>query len=129
MEYNIRNRFLEKSYTKWDGEAIPRPLSKIQNWAYLWISSLKCYTVSFYCMPSWGLSKDIETKPQTTSFYLIKSFFKKQKEVWNKSPCLIFCINFVEKYFSCYIFFWVPLLREILSNMCIFKGLSLKKIK
>ena len=29
------------------------------------------------------LSTDIETKLQTTYFYLIKSFFKKQKEVWN----------------------------------------------
>ena len=27
-EHNIRNIFLEKSYTKCDGEAIPRPFSK-----------------------------------------------------------------------------------------------------
>ena len=27
-EYNIRNIFLEKSYTKWGGETIPRPFSK-----------------------------------------------------------------------------------------------------
>ena len=25
-EYNMRNKFLEKSYTKYSGEAIPRPL-------------------------------------------------------------------------------------------------------
>ena len=29
--YNMRNIFLEKSYTKCDGEAIPRPFLKNQN--------------------------------------------------------------------------------------------------
>ena len=28
MEYNMRNIFVEKSYTKCAGETIPRPLSK-----------------------------------------------------------------------------------------------------
>ena len=28
IEYNLRNIFLEKSYTKWGGETIPRPFSK-----------------------------------------------------------------------------------------------------
>ena len=37
----------------------------------------------FYCAPSWGLSEYIETKLQTTCFYLIKNFFDKQKKVWN----------------------------------------------
>ena len=46
----------------------------------LWINSLKFYTVCFYCMPNWGLSKCIEAKLRTTCFYLIKSLFKKQKE-------------------------------------------------
>ena len=27
-EYNLRNIFVEKSYTKYAGETIPRPLSK-----------------------------------------------------------------------------------------------------
>ena len=31
IEYNIRNIFLEKSYTKYSGETIPRPLLKNQN--------------------------------------------------------------------------------------------------
>ena len=29
MEYNMKNVFLEKSYTKYGGETISRPLSKI----------------------------------------------------------------------------------------------------
>ena len=31
VEYNMRNIFLEKSYTKCGGETIPRPFYKIQN--------------------------------------------------------------------------------------------------
>ena len=41
IEYNMRNISVEKSYTKCAGETIPRPLSKNQNWAYLWINSVK----------------------------------------------------------------------------------------
>ena len=47
IEYNMRNIFVEKSYSKCAREIIPRPLSKIepylknQNWAYLWINSAK----------------------------------------------------------------------------------------
>ena len=41
IEYNMRKIFDEKSYTKFDGEIFPRPLSKKLNWAYLWINSVK----------------------------------------------------------------------------------------
>ena len=67
MEYNKRNFFLEKSYTKCGGD----PFLKNQNWAYLWINSLKFYAVCFYCMPSWRLSKYIESKLQAIRFDLI----------------------------------------------------------
>ena len=56
------------------------------------MNGLKFYTVCFYGMPSPGLSKYIEIKLQTFCFYLMQSIFKKQKEVWNHSPCLIFCV-------------------------------------
>ena len=64
-EYNMRNIFLEKSLTKCAGEASSRP--------YLWINSLKCYTVRFYCMPksTESLPKYIETKRLTICLYLI----------------------------------------------------------
>ena len=47
-EYSMRCIFLEISYTKYGGEAIvekpfPNLFLKIQNWAYLWINSLKFY--------------------------------------------------------------------------------------
>ena len=77
-------------------------------------------------MASRGLSKYIETKLQTTCFHLILSFFKKTKRglelasllhfphnVWRKIFLLLYSINgpsFVV---------WLPLLCEILGNMCI----------
>ena len=33
IEYNMRNIFLEKSYTKYGGETTPRPLSKISKFS------------------------------------------------------------------------------------------------
>ena len=33
MEYNMRNIFIEKSYTKCGGETIPRLFSKKSNWS------------------------------------------------------------------------------------------------
>ena len=52
----------------------PGPFLQNQNLAYLWTNSLKLHTVCVYCMPSWGLSTYIETKLQSTCFYLIKLF-------------------------------------------------------
>ena len=46
-------------------------------------------------MTSWGLSKQVEIKLQTTCFYLIYSLNKKEKKN--------FSVIFEEKYFSCYI--------------------------
>ena len=41
IEYNLRNIFVEKSYTKCAAETIPRPFPKISKLRYLWISSVK----------------------------------------------------------------------------------------
>ena len=41
IEYNMKNIFVEKSYTKCAGETIPGSLSKNQYLAYLWIDSVK----------------------------------------------------------------------------------------
>ena len=60
IEYNMRNIFLEKLYTKRGRETISKLFSK-----------LKISTVSFYCMLNWGILKYIETKFQTIYFYLI----------------------------------------------------------
>ena len=87
IEYYIINIVFEKSYTKCGGEIISRPFSKKsifeQNWAYHWINNLKFYTICFYCMPSWGLSKYVETELQTICFYLLESFLKSKK--WSRT--------------------------------------------
>ena len=62
----------------------PGPFLKNQSWAYLWINILISYILSFSCLPSWELSKVIETKLLTICFYLIYNFLKKQKELWNR---------------------------------------------
>ena len=51
-EYNIKNIFLEKSYTKCAGKTIPKPFSKRSKVNIFWTNSLIFYTVCFYCMPS-----------------------------------------------------------------------------
>ena len=56
IEYNMRNTFLQKWYTKWGGED---PFTKIQKWAYFWINDLKCYKV----YSSWM------TKSRSTKIY------------------------------------------------------------
>ena len=48
-----------------------------------WLLLRVLYTVCFHCMPSWRLSKYIWIKLQIVCFYLIWSFFKKQKEICN----------------------------------------------
>ena len=58
IEYNTRNIFLEKSYTKCGGdtkcggETIPRPFSKKSILSISLDQSSKFYTVCFYCMPN-----------------------------------------------------------------------------
>ena len=98
-----------------------------QNWVYRWIYSLKFYTVCFYCLSCWRLSKYIKTKLQITCFYLIQSFFKKQKVVWNQPSCLIhFPHDFWRKMFLLSysvnwpnFIVWLLLFHEILGSMCI----------
>ena len=71
IEYNMRKIFIEKLYTKCGGKLFPDPILNNQNLAYLWINSLKFYTISFYCIPNLGLLKYEETKLETICFYLI----------------------------------------------------------
>ena len=77
IECNVRNIFFEKSY-------------------------IKCVFV-LIVSPSGALQKYVKKKELSTCFEFIKSFFEKQKEIWNQSLSLIFCIIFEEKYLSCYI--------------------------
>ena len=51
-EYNKRSIFIEKPYTEFGVETIPRPLSKKSKLSHLWINSLMFYKVCFYCVSS-----------------------------------------------------------------------------
>ena len=85
----------------------------------------KFYTVCFYCMPNWGLSKYIETKLRVICFYLDKAFLETKRglelvsllhflhDFWRKIYLLLNCINWAN------IIVWLLLLRGILTNMCI----------
>ena len=52
IKYNMRYNFVEKSYTKYGGETSQTLSRKSKSGSYLWINSLKFYTVCFYCIPS-----------------------------------------------------------------------------
>ena len=122
-----RETFFLKNHTQNAVEILfPDTFLKNWDWAYLWINSLKFYTVYFYLNPSWRPSKYIETKLQTTCFYFIKSFSKKTKkglelislphflhDFWRKMFLLVHSINWPK------FILWLSLLREILGNMCI----------
>ena len=125
IECNLRNIFLEKLNTKYRTETSPRPISEKKSWAYLSINTLKLYTICFYCMANWRLSKYIETKLQSTCVHLTLSFFKKWRGLelvtlphfpynfWRKiilSLCSINWPNFIV---------WLLSLCEILDIMCI----------
>ena len=51
IEYNMRNFFLKNHTQNVAEKLFPESFLKNQNWVYLWIDSLKFYTVCFYCMP------------------------------------------------------------------------------
>ena len=87
VEYNLRSIFLEKSHTKFGTETIPRPFSKKSKLSIsLWINILMFYIFCFYYLPSWRLSKVIETKLQTTCFNSYKAFLKNKKSSGTSFP-------------------------------------------
>ena len=93
IEYNTRNIFIEKLYTKYGGEASPRSFHKNQNWTYLWTNSLKCYKVCFYCMFKSKIYQNIfKRKCQTLAFILYKAsfFLKKKKRFGTRLPASLF---------------------------------------
>ena len=97
-KYNMRNIFIEQSYTKSGGDTIPRLFSK-KSKLRCWITGLKFYEVYFYCVIFWGDHYISNCRPLFFPSY--KNSSKKQKEIWNYSPYLTLCMAFEKKYFSC----------------------------
>ena len=105
IEYSKRNTFLEKFYTKFGRQTIPRPFLKNQNQNHIFGSAVLSFIqFVFILCSSQELSSYIETKLQSNCFYLIWSFFCKTR----KGMELVFMPHFLHGFWrkifnSCYI--------------------------
>ena len=99
LQYNLRNIFFWKNT-----QNLVEKLFPDENWPDLWINILTFYIFYFYCLPSWGLSKVIETDLQTTCIYLMESFLK-NKERSGTSLTVSFSSWFLKKNISPVIFY------------------------
>ena len=113
IEYNMRNIFLKIHAQNMMEKLFPDPFLKNQNWVYLGINCLEFFEVCFCCILMWGLSKCSETKLQAACFYLLVSLPHFLRNFWRKTFLLFYYINWPN------FIVWLPLIREILSNMCI----------
>ena len=94
IEYNMRNTFLERSYTKCREieKLLPHLFLKSQIWAYLWINSLKFFKACFYCMFlqlvfTWNILKQ-SYKP--LAFTSSKTFLKNKERSGTSLPVSFF---------------------------------------
>ena len=71
IEYNTRNIFVEKAYTKYVSETIPGPLSKISRLSISLDQCGKVLSSLFLLYANLRLSKYSEIKLRTTCFYLV----------------------------------------------------------
>ena len=107
-------------------QTFPDSFLKTQNWVYLWINSLRFYEISFYCMLNF---RAIEMKWDQAAHQLLSPYIKLFKKIkrglelvslphflhdfWRKIFLLLYSIstpNFIVS---------LPLIREILTNLCI----------
>ena len=102
IEYNMRNLFVEKLYTKYGGQTISRLYNiEIEHISEAMVRSFILFV--FIVCKVQGYRNMLKLSCRPFAFTSYKDFFKKQKEVWNQSPCPIFCMVFQEKYLSYYI--------------------------
>ena len=99
IQCNVRNSFLKKLCTKCGGETSPRLFSEKSKMSISLDQCIKFYTVCFYYMTSWGLSKYNETKLQTSCFHLMLNFLKKIKKCSELVSLPRFPHNFWKKIF------------------------------
>ena len=105
---HVRKRLDKKDYVNFK-------IYDVTTWlTNLWINILKLFIFCFSCLPSWGLSKVMEIKLQTICFYLIKTFLFLYFFI-SKTSLFLLLYSLTWPNFN----FWLPLLREILGNVCI----------
>ena len=79
IEYSMRNVFLEKSYTKWDGEARPRPFVKYK-FDHIFGSTVRnVIKFVFIVCPSRGPPIISKQRCRPFAFTLYKAFLKNKK--------------------------------------------------
>ena len=124
VECNLKNNFLEKLYTKCDGETIARPLSKKnQNWAYLWINILKFYMV-FLVWQVEDYRKWLKLSCSSLTFTSYKTSLRNKR--WPETSLYAsFSARFLKKKISLLLYsfarpnlnVWLPLVCEIFGKL------------
>ena len=125
-QYNMRNIFLEKSYSKYGEETILRLVFKKVKIEHISGSIFESFIqfVFIVCQVE-GFRNILKLSCRAIAFTSYKAFFKETKrgleilflshflyELWRKLFLLLHCINWPN------FIVWLPLLPEILDNMC-----------
>ena len=108
IDYNMRNIFLQKSYTKCGAHTNP--------WHFFekWKLSISLGQLAKVWDSLFLLYAKLRAIPLAFTSY--EAFFKKQKEIRDLSPYLIFCIIFDKKYFCWY----ALLIDEVSLSSCLY---------
>ena len=113
-QYNIKNIFLEKSYTKCGGVTIARPLYKKLKLEHVSRSIVWSFVqFAFIAGQVEDYQKILKLSCKLLAFTSYKAFFKKNKRSGTRVPALFSecCLN------ENFVLFYLPLLREMQDNM------------
>ena len=80
----IREWLIEKKIVA--EKLVPNPFLKNQNWSYLWINSLKFYTVYFIIYQVKGYRNIVNLSCRSLAFGSYKAFLKKRKKSGTSPP-------------------------------------------
>ena len=122
----MRNIFLEKSYTKCDGETILRPFFKKSNLNVSLDQESKVIQFVFIVCQFEGYRYILKLSCRPLAFNSYKAFLRSKERSWTSLPAS-FSAGFLKNYISLNIFCSLskfhalvrPLFRELLDNICI----------
>ena len=106
IEYNLRNILLEASCKKSPVETLfPDPFLKDQTWVYLWIDSLRFYTVSFFVCQVEDYQNILKLSCRPLAFTSYKAFLKNKKRSGTSLPASFSLHGFWRKIFLVLLFY------------------------
>ena len=82
----MSNIFLEKTHTKCDGEAIPRPFSKNENWAYLCSTYRKLIQFVFIVRQVEGYQNITKLRCRPLAYSSNKALLRNKKKSGSSLP-------------------------------------------